>query len=111
MSDRDKSNRPSPQPSPDSTNWHRHVCREVLYIAGLLRVYSHRLELLADALPLPDQETVQRVLGAASQLQFDAYPALSLHVDLGTLAHDLADVAEKLTESAETNLPPEDDDV
>lgn len=106
MSDRPHS---TPQPPLDSSNWHRYVCREVVYIGGLLKLTADRLELLADALPLPDRETVQRVLEASSEREYAEQPALSLHVDLETLASHLKDVAARLEESAETNLPDDDE--
>lgn len=107
MADRLKSTR-APE---DATWWHRFVCGEVLHVAARLKATSLQLSTLADALPLPDRKTADRVLSAASAELFAAHPALSLHVDLEALAYDLTEIAGRLESSAHTNLPLEDDDV
>lgn len=106
MSDRPQSNRPTPA---DPTNWHRHVCREVVHIAGLVKLYADRLELLSDAIPLPPPDKVAAIIETADERLYGYEPGVSLHVDLEVLAHDLKDVAEKLEETAETNLPDDEE--
>lgn len=74
------SDRPHSTPQPPADCWHRLVVAETLAAAYQLRAIGHRLENLAQCLPLPPEDVRTAIFESTNEEAFAAFPSLSLHL-------------------------------